>query len=115
MISRASLILPGEQGYGAATLAQSVGSLRDVQVADNTSAVTNFKLCGDELCLLAPFAVVEAGSATNTSFAFERANPDGQAHFRILGDNIFGLEDKLGLGDGGYDDLVLGFRTLSLA
>lgn len=110
-----NLILPGQQGYAAAALAQSVGSLSSLNIADNTSAVVNFSLVGDALALLAPFAVVQAGATTNTYFAFASANADGLSHFRIFGDNIFGLEDKLGGGDGDYDDLVVGFRNLTLA
>jgi hypothetical protein len=79
------------------------------------SSVANFSLSGDSLALLAPFAVVQAGSTAQTYFAFARANPDGLSHFRVFGDNLFGLEDQLGGGDMDYDDLVVGFRNLALA
>ncbi len=107
-------ILPGETGYTAAALAQSVGRLSNLRIADNASAAADFSLTGDALTLLAPFAKVNTGSTSNTYFVFERANPDGLAHFRTFGDNIFGLEDQLGGGDNDFDDLVVGFGNLNL-
>ena len=109
-----NLILPGEAGYATAALAQSVGRLSDLKITDETSSVSNFSLNGDALTILAPFAVVQAGGSSYTYFAFAQANPDGLSHFRVFGNNIFGLEDQLGGGDGDYDDLVVGFRNLSL-
>jgi hypothetical protein len=108
-------ILPGDQGYTTAALAQSVGRLSNLRIGDMASSVANFSLSGDSLALLAPFAVVQAGSTAQTYFAFARANPDGLSHFRVFGDNLFGLEDQLGGGDMDYDDLVVGFRNLALA
>ena len=109
------LILPGEPGYAEAALAQSVGSLSRLQIADGTSAVAEFSLPSEAFWLLAPFAVVQADAMVNTYFAYDRANPDRRAHFRTLGDNIFALEDQLGGGDNDFDDLVVGFRSLALA
>lgn len=109
------LILPGEQGYAEAALNQVVGTLEDLSIADDTSAISDFRLGGDALTLLAPFAVVQATDATYTYFSFASANPDGISHFRIFGDNIIGFEDELGGGDRDYDDLVVGFRNLALA
>lgn len=110
-----NLILPGESGYATTALAQSVGRLSNLRIADDASSVSYFSLSGDELTLLAPFAVVQAGGSSYTYFAFAPANPDGLSHFRIFGNNIFGLEDQPGGGDGDYDDLVVGFGNLSLA
>jgi hypothetical protein len=109
-----NLISTGQPGYAAAALAQSVGRLSSLNIADNASSVTDFSLSGDALTLLAPFAVVQAGATTNTYFAFASANVDGFSHFRIFGDNIFGLEDQYAGGDGDYDDLVVGFRNLAI-
>jgi hypothetical protein len=71
--------------------------------------------------LLAPFIVangtVEEFLAQNPDnqesgdvlayFAFGQANPDGRDHVRLLGDNIFGFEDRLGGGDNDFNDLVV--------
>lgn len=108
------LILPGEAGYADIALTQSVGRLSNLRVTDNASSVADFSLSGDALTLLAPFAVVNANGIINTYFGFEQANPDGLSHFRIFGDNIFGLEDQPGIGDGDFDDLVVGIMNLTL-
>ena len=109
-----NLILPWEQGYAAAALAQSVGRLSNLNIADNASAVADFSLSGDDLTLLAPFAIVQTGATTNTYFAFASANVGGYSNFRLFGDSIFGLEDQPGGGDGDHDDLVVGFRNLAI-
>jgi hypothetical protein len=109
-----NFILPGETGYAAAALSQSVGRLSNLSIADNASSVAEFSLTGDALTLLAPFAEVNTDSTTNTYFVFERANPDCLAHFRTLGNNIIGLEDQLGGGNNDFDDLIVGFGNLNL-
>jgi hypothetical protein len=58
----------------------------------------------------APFAQVNG----HTFFAFSEANPDGLAHFRSLGTNLFGLEDQLGGGDLDFDDHIIGFNISGL-
>jgi hypothetical protein len=109
------LIQPGEAGYREAALQQSLGSLSALRVANNGSRINGFSLSGEALTLLAPYAVVADDSGSRTYFAFAAANGDGISHFRSLGDNIFGLEDQFGGGDRDFDDLVVGFRGLSLA
>jgi len=42
-------------------------------------------------------------------FAFGAANSDNISHFRILGNNMFGLEDLRGGGDRDFNDVILGF------
>ncbi len=112
--SRASLSLPDEACYAAVALAQSISKPSNLNLADETRSGANFSLSGDALTLLAPFAAIQAGATPNTYFAFASANPDGLAHFRIFGDNIFGLEDQLDGGDNDYDNLVVNFRSLAL-
>jgi hypothetical protein len=58
-----------------------------------------------ESTYLAPYATTNG----NTFFAFAAANIDNFAHFRVLGNNLFGYEDLLGGGDKDVDDQVLGF------
>lgn len=46
-------------------------------------------------------------------FAFTGANPDGAAHLRSLGNNIFGFEDlpsNLGISDNDFDDAIFQFN-----
>jgi hypothetical protein len=54
----------------------------------------------------APFAIV--ASTQQTYFAFAAANTDGINHFKMMGSNVFGLEDMHGGGDKDYNDLLVG-------
>ena len=40
-------------------------------------------------------------------FAYIGANPDGVDHIRLLGDNVFGFEDRFGGGDRDFNDLLI--------
>ena len=54
----------------------------------------------------APFAIV--ASTQQTYFAFAAANTDGVNHFKMMGANVFGLEDMHGGGDKDHNDLLVG-------
>ncbi len=98
-------INPNEAGYAARAIAQQVDLSKGLPGG----------------ALLAPFIVangtVEEFLAQNPDnqesgdvlayFAFGQANPDGRDHVRLLGDNIFGFEDRLGGGDNDFNDLVV--------
>lgn len=99
---------PGDKGYAEAALQpfNRVSQLGDLSVADEQKKTRYFTgLTGGSF--LAPFAQVDG----NTFFAFGKANSDGINHFRVLGNNLFGLEDLLGGGDRDFDDLVFGFNV----
>ena len=77
---------------------------------------SNLTLAGG--ALYAPFMIVDATPDTvdfNSTQLHENrvytpyiaSSADGQDHFRMLGDNIFGFEDLFGLGDADYDDVVM--------
>ena len=59
----------------------------------------------------APFAIV--ASTQQTYFAFAAANTDGVNHFKMMGANVFGLEDIHGGGDRDYNDLLVGINFKS--
>jgi hypothetical protein len=98
-------INPNEAGYAARAIAQQVDLSEGLPGG----------------ALLAPFIVangtVEEFLAQNPDnqdggnvlayFAFGQANPDRRDHVRLLGDNIFGFEDRLGGGDNDFNDLVV--------
>jgi hypothetical protein len=63
-----------------------------------------------ESTYIAPYAI----SNGNTFFAFAGANSDNFAHFRVLGNNLFGYEDLPGGGDRDFDDGVIGFNFSKL-
>jgi alpha-tubulin suppressor-like RCC1 family protein len=106
-----NLVRPGEADYAAAALRADnlVTELAGLR-AGNRKTIQNDIVVTGENSYLAPYAVVQ----NNTFFAYASANPDGFAHFRSLGTNIFGLEDLYGGGDKDFDDLVLGFKFNSL-
>lgn len=96
---------PGDPGYAEAAIAQKL---------DLTVGLPGGKL-------LAPFVIADgtpedflAKNPNNQStqgtlayFAYMGANPDGVDHLRLLGDNVFGFEDKFGGGDADFNDLVV--------
>jgi hypothetical protein len=106
-----TLLNPGDVGYGAAALRAGnlVGELSGMGVGDNQSSSRGIEL--RESSFLAPF--VQVGG--ETYFAYASANSDGFNHFRVLGANLFGMEDLRGGGDRDMDDLVFGFRFSSMA
>ncbi|MEB3167329.1 MAG: esterase-like activity of phytase family protein [Synechococcaceae cyanobacterium] len=104
------VLRPGDAGYAEAALREGnrIDAISGLSVADNQSSARSFEL--RESTYLAPFAQV---NGTNL-FAFGAANSDGISHFRVLGENSFGLEDILGGGDRDFDDHVLQFSFSEL-
>ena len=48
------------------------------------------------------------GGISRTYFAFNNVNEDSPiSHFKVFGDNTFGIEDTIGGGDNDFDDLIL--------
>jgi len=112
MAADGSLIAPGAAGYAKAALrADNLFGGDDFNFSlanGNTeeSALEMANLSG----YLAPYAKVQS----NTFFAFAKANSDGISHFRVLGNNLFGLEDQVGGGDRDFDDHILSFNFDSI-
>jgi hypothetical protein len=101
---------PGEVGYSTAALRTEnrVDALSGLTIGDNQTSSRAIEL--RETSFIAPFAQVNG----NTFFAFAAANIDKISHFRVLGTNMFGLEDTLGGGDLDFDDNVLVFKFNSV-
>ena len=79
-------------------------------------ATTNRQLVQKEFSVAggvfyAPFAIV--ASTQQSYFAFAAANTDGVNHFKMMGANVFGLEDMHGGGDRDYNDLLVGVNFKS--
>ena len=102
------VLRPGDAGYAAAALLRRVDAISGLTVADNQTSSGLIEL--RESTYLAPIAQVNS----NTFFAFGAANTDGLGHFRVLANNMFGLEDVLGGGDRDFDDVVIGFNFTDL-
>ena len=103
-----SLIAPGAAGYAEAALrADNLygGDTFTFSLANNKTEEASLEM-GDLGGYLAPYAKVQS----NTFFAFAKANADGMSHFRVLGNNVFGLEDQFGGGDRDFDDHIIGFQ-----
>lgn len=112
---------PGDAGYAQAAINNRIGGL-ELTVGNNaTSGASSQALTVGEGAYYAPFilagATIAEFLADNPSneiqkknqayFAYEAANPDGQDHLILLGNNIFGFEDLSGGGDFDYNDMVI--------
>ena len=104
------VVKPGEAGYFTAALLTEnrVDALSGLTIGDNQTSSRSIEL--RETSFIAPFAQVKG----NTFFGFAAANSDGISHFRVLGNNTFGLEDMLGGGDLDFDDNILVFKFNSV-
>ena len=107
-----TVLLPGSAGYKEAALASTnrVSALDGLAVGNGQTSNSAISL--SESSLLAPYAVV---NGSETYFAFGAANLDQISHFRVLGTNVFGLEDLRGGGDKDFDDMVFGIMPTSIA
>jgi ELWxxDGT repeat protein len=104
---------PGDAGYAEAAIKSAVLTTRFKSQADTNLAVTGGKI-------LAPVVVANgtfenflkqnpsnnANSDIHAYFNYLGANTDKVDHFRLLGDNKFGVEDIYGGGDRDYNDLI---------
>jgi hypothetical protein len=109
------LIRPGETGYAEAALKQRLAGVELNRATGELSAALETGV------LLAPY-IVSNGSADqflsqnpsnlqnsdslNAFFAFGVANPDRKTHIKLLNDNTFVFEDKLGGGDQDFNDFA---------
>ena len=51
------------------------------------------------------------GGSINAYFNYVPANSDRKDHFRLLGNNTFGVEDQYGGGDRDFNDLVVNMNV----
>ena len=105
-----SIISPGDENYAEKALDSFnlVSELSDLSVEDNNTKTSQISI--DETSMIAPYAIV---NNVDTYFAFGAANSDNYDHFKSLGLNTFGLEDKFGGGDNDNDDLIIQFDFMS--
>lgn len=105
------IVSPGDINYASIALNESniVSSISGVRVNDEKSITSGFSIT--DMTFLAPFAKV----GDHTWFAFKDANVDGINHFKLLGQNQFGLEDTIGGGDRDFNDHIITFAVDMLA
>ena len=99
-----AILRPGDDGYKEAAKFNLVSGLSNLRV-DNMQTSTNDSIRITESTFLAPMATVNG----EDFFAYAAASSDQLNHFKVLGTNLFGLEDLKYLGDRDFDDLVIGF------
>ena len=101
------ILRPGDnyEEYVKAARQNMVAGLSSLQESNRHSDVYS-NITIKESSFLAPMATV----GNETYFAFAAASSDKLNHFKVLGTNLFGLEDLKGLGDRDYNDLVFGFN-----
>ena len=88
--------LPGDAGYATAALANSV-----VEFSSTNPDLTSL----DGGLIYAPY-LIAGGDSQQFYSVFIDANEDGLDHLIGLGNNTFGFEDTLGLGDEDYNDFI---------
>jgi hypothetical protein len=86
-------------------------SLAGIATTNGQLAQKDFSLTGGSF--YAPFAVV--ANTEQTYFAFAAVNTDGVNHFKMIGANVFGLEDLHGGGDQDYNDLLVSINFKNYA
>ena len=99
------LLLPGEDGYKEAALAQQL----DVELTTDNGQVSTFSavLTGGEFVSMFLIADGTDATASDVYFAHAGINSNNNDHVKQLGNNTFGFEDMSGLGDKDYNDVVV--------
>ncbi|MGD1899471.1 MAG: DUF4114 domain-containing protein [Phormidesmis sp.] len=99
-------ISPGESGYKEAALAQRLDTtLSGVNGQETIVGNVTLEAGG----FLGMFLAVDTADLTSGDvfFSFAGANSDGKDHVKALGDNTFGFEDLVGLGDADFNDMTV--------
>lgn len=99
-------ISPGESGYKEAALAQRLNTtLSGVNGQETIVGNVTLEAGG----FLGMFLAVDTGDpmSGDVFFSFTGANSDGSDHVKALGDNTFGFEDLVSLGDSDFNDMVV--------
>jgi Domain of unknown function (DUF4114) len=109
---------PGDANYAIEAIKSAVLS------ANKTDSKSNQDLVGGKI--YAPVVIAQGtladfisknptngvdGNAIHAYFNYLGANPDKVDHFRLLGDNTFGVEDLYGGGDRDFNDLVININV----
>ena len=92
--------------YKSAALSNKVTNLKDLSIRNlHNKPPEEIKI--NETGMIAPYAIV---NGMDTYFALAATNADLISHFKILGTNVFSLEDIHGGGDKDFDDVVTGIK-----
>jgi ELWxxDGT repeat protein len=111
---------PGDAGYAEAAIKAAVMTTIFKSQADNNLSIQGGKILApvviangtfDEFLSKNPENKAEGG--IHAYFNYIGANTDKVDHFRLLGDNKFGVEDLYGGGDRDYNDLIFQMNVKS--
>jgi hypothetical protein len=113
-LANGSILKPSDANYAIEAVKSAL-----LQVS-KTETKTNLDLAGGKIYApvviaqgsLSSFASINPtnggdGNAIHAYFNYLGANPDKQDHFRLLGNNSFGIEDLYGTGDRDFNDVVV--------
>lgn len=119
-IGNGQTLKPDQEGYAKAAIANAI--LNSLELGKNDSK-SNLTIPGGGIYApiviaqgsLTDFANTNAANsgganAIHAYFNYIGANPDKIDHFRLLGNNTFGVEDQFGGGDKDFNDLVVNFN-----
>jgi hypothetical protein len=113
-LANGTLLKPSDANYAIEAVKSAL-----LQVS-KTETKTNLDLAGGKI--YAPVVIAQGtlssfastnptnggdGNAIHAYFNYLGANPDKQDHFRLLGNNNFGIEDLYGTGDRDFNDVVV--------
>ena len=101
------LLDPGHPRYLSAALDPSnrAGIFDQVLPSSTNRNSKNKTIQVTENGLLAPFASFKQ----QTYFAYAAANSDNRTHIRLVGENVFSVEESVGVGRHGFNDIVFSF------
>jgi Calx-beta domain/Domain of unknown function (DUF4114) len=104
---------PGDEGYAEAAIRGAVLKTRFTSQADTSLSAAGGKILAPVVVANGTFEDFLNRNPTNKAdgpihayFNFIGANTDKVDHFRLLGDNKFGVEDIYGGGDRDFNDLI---------
>lgn len=113
-------LMPGDEGYQEAALSRQVGSL----LSGENGKTRSFSSRNYGSRFLSAFIAVDAVlgnsvllsevdlSDANLYFSHAQANRGEHNHIKLLGDNTFGFEDSVELGDRDYNDMIVKFSVV---
>ncbi len=123
-LSDGSMIKPGDANYAAEAIKNAlINSLQAGKVdRKNDLSITGGKIYAPVVVAQGTLTDFVAKNPTNGGgandihayFNYIGANSDKTDHFRIIGDNNFGVEDMYGGGDRDFNDLVVNMNVRSI-
>lgn len=95
---------PGDEGYKEAALSRKL----DVQLSAENGKTTTFSSTIDGGGFLGIFMISDSSDVATGEMLFSSMGMNGgNDHAKMLGNNTFGFEDMIGLGDRDFNDMVV--------